>query len=145
MKIHTQESAFLPNTPKKQEEIIVYLEKLSEYISKMQRTLRGDLDNLLAGMDGLKLKIVDIGDWDMDTDGSVSVAHGLDFDDIRFVKATIIRDDSALCADLAGPHGNLNWDATNIIAYRTASGDFDSADYDATSFNRGYLLIAYID
>jgi hypothetical protein len=51
-------------------------------------------DSLFAGGLGLAIKSVNIGDWDMDTDGSKNVAHGLsDFKKIRGIDV-IIRNDS---------------------------------------------------
>jgi hypothetical protein len=108
-------------------------------------------DNFYSGGLGLAIKSVNIGDWDMDTDGSKNVAHGLsDFKKIRGIDV-IIRNDS----DTAPYHHLSNspsaaielWingiDNSNIGISRRASGNFDSTSYDSTSYNRGWITITY--
>jgi hypothetical protein len=102
---------------------------------------------------GLLTKIVDIGDWNMDTTASVSVAHGLNNADIRSVQVIIRNDANNARLNLASAgtynttssstafFGGIN---TNIKMDRQLGGLFDSANYDATSFNRGWIVIQYI-
>ena len=77
-------------------------------------------------------KIIEIGDWDMDADTTVNVAHGLDFDKIRGV-SVIIRHDTQnetykietlpAFADVAGGVGAIG--AAFITLRRLVSGFFD--------------------
>ncbi|MCK5611980.1 hypothetical protein KAR91_59470 [Candidatus Pacearchaeota archaeon] len=96
-------------------------------------------------------KIFDIGDWNMDTTVSVSVAHGIDFTQIRSASIFIQDDGSTTFSDLiritgatgvvAG--GGAVCDATNVILERTTGGAYDNASYDSTSFNRGYITLEF--
>lgn len=102
----------------------------------------------------IKRKIVDIGDWDMDTNAQKNIAHGLDYTKIRNV-FILIRDDANInirpldwggnTGVLSGlPNGNWRLDAFgDVIATRGGTGLFDSTDYNATSYNRGWVSIDY--
>jgi hypothetical protein len=98
----------------------------------------------------LKEKIIEIGDWNMDTTASVSVAHGLTLSTIRAVDVIIRPDDDVnrlgiYYATAGVSNGDFTVDATNVTLSRTAGGSFDSANYNATSFNRGYIVILYVE
>lgn len=110
----------------------------------------------------LKRKVVQIGDWNMDSTATVSVAHGLgsSWKNIRGIKV-IVRDDAdSFYSDLLSqttqsayhkPSGYTNgFDSTNINLARVAAPDgdghngwFDGTGYDSTSYNRGWVLIDY--
>jgi len=98
----------------------------------------------------IKMKLISIGDWNMDTSSLVSIAHGLTYTDIRSVYAAIITDDGTLYADLTGTDssgnggGIVTWESTDVILLRTTGGAFDNINYNATSFNRGYITIQYV-
>ena len=103
----------------------------------------------LASTQVLVPKIIDIGDWDMDTVGTVSVPHGLVAANIRAVSVSI-RDNAGLPAtDFPAFSASgttveyTKWDATDILMFRSASGLFDNANYNSTSFNRGWITIWY--
>lgn len=101
-------------------------------------------------------KVINLGDWNMDTTASLNVAHGLDFTKIRSVSG-LIRDDantaySAIGYDQAnngaGNKPEIGFaqagiGATNILLRRTDSSIYDSTNYDSTSYNRGFLTIFY--
>jgi len=100
-----------------------------------------------------KIKIVDIGDWNMDTTTNVAVAHGLTLANIRAASLMIRSDadttyypgDGQLnAADENTPAWIASIDATNVNIYRKTSGIFDSAGFDSTSFNRGWITITYV-
>ena len=104
---------------------------------------------VVESQDGLvlKCKTLDIGDWDMDTDSSVSVAHGLpDFTKIRSISVLIRADDNAAYHNLESylftaaeaVDQRTHADATNIVLNMDVGGRFDTADFNATSFNRGW-------
>lgn len=98
----------------------------------------------------LKFKLIDIGDWNMDTTDSVNVTHGLDVTKLRSVDVMLRHDNGvdlvnlervhALTFDLAGA---VDWNSTLFVLTRKAGGTFDSTSYDSTSFNRGFILAWY--
>lgn len=95
----------------------------------------------------LKTKIVDIGDWDMTTTSGVAVAHGLThLSKIRSVSA-MVRNDVALAHILlydAVSGGYISSvDGTYVNLDRVFGGYFDTADYNSTSYNRGWITIIY--
>jgi hypothetical protein len=107
------------------------------------------------GSNTLKIKVIDIGDWDMDATGSINVAHGLgaSFSNIRSV-SVMIRNDSGsqIYPFNAGvnltdttPQGTIAQISNpNINLARLGTGIFNSTDFDATSYNRGWITITYI-
>ena len=92
-------------------------------------------------------KIIEIGDWDMDTDATKAVAHGETLTDIRMVQALIRNDANDTLYPLLNHDGAAasamvdTIDATNVNLLRANGGDFDKADFDSTSYNRGWLAI----
>ncbi len=102
---------------------------------------------------GLTLKIVNIGDWDMDGTITVTVAHGLTLSTIRRVEV-LIRDDadgayydpsySPADGSAGGGYGITYVDSTNVRLSRVTGGPFDATSFNATSFNRGWILIWYV-
>jgi len=99
----------------------------------------------------LRHKVIDIGDWDMDADVFVQVAHGLTLSKIRGISALIRRDDDLFYYDFMAFNGSgtgshyINASDTNINLYRHTSGTFDSTNYNSTSYNRGWITIQYVD
>jgi hypothetical protein len=99
------------------------------------------------------IKEIQIGDWNMDTTQFVSVAHGIaDYTKIRAVLVVIRNDAATLLLEIQNPAGALNGttsggitsiNSVNVDLYRVTGGSFDSTNYDATSFNRGYITIIY--
>ena len=114
----------------------------------------GDGSGLNADMvNGLHVKIVNIGDWDMNVSGagsaSVGIAHGLTIANIRSISVSIIKD--AVNPDVTDllTLGGGYWDLDNVsgdVNLRVETGGFyDSASYDDTSYNRGWITIQYVD
>lgn len=101
----------------------------------------------------LKTKVIEIGEWNMDTTVSVTVAHGLTLNTIRSV-SVIIRDDNdsvyqefSSSFDVAGTSNSaVQINATNIIILRQNGGFFDSTSFDTMSGdgNRGWITIQYV-
>ena len=99
--------------------------------------------------------VVNIGDWNMDSDGSINISEaslGVDIDDIFDVRVTIQIDGGGNKRPLvSGSSSSLSgaWvldsNANQLILYRTASGFFDSVQFDQTSFNRGWVVIEYTE
>lgn len=98
----------------------------------------------------LQTKVLDIGDWNMDASSQVDVVHGLTMSKIRGATITI-RADIATVAIFGGIAISVTelWltqaTATVITAKRKTSGVFDSTSYDSTSFNRGWIIIFYVN
>lgn len=115
-----------------------------------------DAYTIFTFMGGLKTEIVSIGDWNMDASPALTVAHGLTASDIRSVTA-IIYDDAGdgyiIGAGISVYSTQLGfglyglgsdqpcWDATNFYLQRTNGGFFDGTDFNATSYNRGYIIV----
>ncbi|MCH7928752.1 MAG: hypothetical protein IID03_12365 [Candidatus Dadabacteria bacterium] len=109
-----------------------------------------------VGRVGLDEKIIEIGDWNMDSTASVNITHGLGgtvFKNIRSVKV-MIRDnaDSLILPlnsyDTTADNGTVNGAVANItntliILSRTPSAKFDAISFNSTSFNRGFITIEF--
>jgi len=103
----------------------------------------------------LKRKVIEIGDWNMDTTSTKAVAHGLsDITKIRAVNVVIRKDDSTevyplVRSNTSGVHnggwidsiGVANVNLTRIDS--ATNGLFDHTDFDLTPFNRGWVTIDY--
>ena len=106
----------------------------------------------------LRKKIIEIGDWNMDADSVVSIAHGLpDFKKIRSLKGVIRNDLDSVCIPFDRFDYSLTADNNqdfikfggvaggNISISRANAGIYDSAAYDSVGFNRGWITIEYED
>ena len=98
------------------------------------------------------LKILEIGDWNMDTTTQVMVAHGLTGTNWQLIRETsvIIRDDADSLyrpaqSSTVVSGAQAAWpdaiDSTNINLERLTGGFFDSILFSATSFNRGWVKL----
>ena len=104
-------------------------------------------------LNNLKIKILEIGDWDIDATTTINVAHGLTKANIRTVMVTIRfdADGDRLPLEWNGLNdpnsgktgGRWSLDATNVILYRFEDGVFNGAGFDSTSYNRGWITIWY--
>lgn len=126
--------------------------QLSTSKTKADGAFEADTISYDDGTSTFALKVVFIGDWDMDATASVTVAHGISsaIGKIRRVSATIRDDASSVERDLTNANssgvvnGAITWDATNINLSRTAAGTFDQTTYNATGFVRGFITIEYL-
>ena len=98
----------------------------------------------------LNQKVIDIGDWNMDTTLAVNVAHGLaDFKKVRTINVLIRNDADTTYTDLSWLTPGFSdaksyfISSTNVTISR--SDGFNSTDYDSTSYNRGWITIQYTD
>ena len=103
---------------------------------------------------------LEIGDWDMNTDFEVDVAHGLSATEwltIRSVDVIIQNDSDAVPRfmrpltglhnpSLANERGGVSWITDTNIRLHRAIGvtPFDDASHDLTPFNRGWITLEYI-
>lgn len=110
---------------------------LSEYVD----------DSLVTTLVKLRTKTFEIGDWDMDTDPSISMNHGLTFTNIRSVSVLIIDDSSTTITGEVLLTGSAALStaigSTAISVTRLASSSYDNPSYATTPFNRGWITITY--
>jgi len=98
---------------------------------------------------GLRVKVVDIGDWDMDATATVNVNHGLTSTDIRSVGILIRSDVGTVYPITFHTLGNFvgggySLGSSQISISRLAGGQFDAIGFDSTSYNRGWVTIHYV-
>ncbi|HEY0750476.1 MAG TPA: hypothetical protein VGD26_04945, partial [Chitinophagaceae bacterium] len=107
-----------------------------------------------SGTPQLAKKEIQIGDWNMDTTGTITIAHGLDYTKIREVSAWIIQDggtvrmplttiDSTGAGTIGGGVLGTSSTTSTIQLGRTVGGRFDNVNYSSIGFNRGYIVITY--
>lgn len=98
-------------------------------------------------------KIVEITNWDMDTNATKSVAHGFaDITKIRGFSVMIRNDAGTIVSFIQGDIDNngasdayINYiDTTNIAMTRVAAGAYDAASYNGTG-TRGWITFKYVD
>jgi len=104
---------------------------------------------------GLRRKTIEIGDWDMNTTASATVAHGLSataWKNVRSMEVVIRNDDDdTYYNDSTDTSANADAgvevtsiDATNITLNRAGTpSTFDSAYFEDTSYNRGWVTVWY--
>jgi hypothetical protein len=99
-------------------------------------------------------KTLEIGDWNMETTASKAVAHGLTAAKIIDVRVTVRKDDDGdkyplnYLTDGAGDKTAGTWesDANYVQLLRSTNGYFIlSGDFSSTSYNRGWVIINYLD
>lgn len=114
------------------------------------------LANATATVVTLKKRILEIGDWNMSATVSVSIAHGIDFTKIRSIFVLIRGDAGETYPDARYPLNNITGtgegqggyfistsDPTKVYLHRLAGGQFHGSNYNATSFNRGWIILEY--
>jgi len=111
-----------------------------------------------AAADGIGVTIprqivVQIGDWDMDTVSGKGVAFpaGIVLTDIVGLRA-IIRNDDDSQRYVAGGNSSatgygvsISGATSQINLDREGSGAFDNTSFNATSYNRGWVIVDYLD
>ena len=87
------------------------------------------------------------GDWDMDSNSTLNVAHSLsatEYMSIRNLSVTIRDDGNSTIFDFTSYQENtIRVSSTNIVMSRFTTGVFDDLDFNATSFNRGWITFNY--
>lgn len=98
----------------------------------------------------VRLKIVDIGDWDMTGGSSTGVSTGLPMASIRHVSAIVRNDAADTFVDLVSGRardvvqGYITPVDNTVGLTSTLGGTFDTAGYDGLGYNRGWVFIWYI-
>lgn len=88
------------------------------------------------------------GSWNMDTTGSISVAHGLTLSKITSVDVMIVINDGTGLYPFDTQYNHVNTggfyyaDGTNVVCQRDGSGYFDSASFNSATYK---IMIWYID
>ena len=139
-----------------------YIDEGDDHIRNIKTAIQGSFPNLGAAAVTktaaeindipttlLNQKVIEIGDWNMDSTANVLVAHGVSWDKIRSISG-IIRNDAdtfryPLDYSITAPAGRCLLDSTYLRIARTPSGTFDSTDFDSTGYNRGWITIQYTD
>lgn len=101
--------------------------------------------------ENLRKKIIEIGDWDMDTDSQATVAHGLDLTKIREV-SIIVRENTGVIhyplnrfdTGSGTSEAGIQVINNNIVMGRATGSFFDSASFNSTGFNRGWITITHV-
>lgn len=109
--------------------------------------------NTIVVIDRSVLLNFEIGDWNMQSTTTLNIAHGLAIDDIVGTGKVLIKYDtgtqiipltiSLLTGSNLSGDGDISFSSTNLILERRSTGIFDSANFNATSFNRGWAPIKY--
>lgn len=108
--------------------------------------------NIKSDDDVLRVKTVQIGDWNMDSTATVSVSLGLPVsdDNIRLVNAVIIRDGSAERYSFGGgpeitgaANQSIKILGGSAVLTRTTGGFYDNTNFNQISFNRGWVTVTY--
>lgn len=98
-------------------------------------------------VDGVHTAVISIGDWNMDSTASVSVVHGLTLSQIRGVNVVINIDAGGIYDLISGNAtaiaGSWSVGTTSVVLSRVTGGFFDSASFDSTSYNRGFITITH--
>ena len=104
---------------------------------------------------GLLTKVVELGDWNMNTTTQILVNHGIsNHRNIRNV-SVMIRNDlggilnmlDSISSATAGTDTNgavATISTSQITLIRTTGGLFDATSYESTSYNRGWMTIQYV-
>lgn len=114
--------------------------------------LAGDILGASAQVGVLIPKVVNIGDWNMDALDYVIVAHGLTYTKIRSVDVVIFKDSNdplmyplTITSSSGVAQGWVSLiDSVYISIDRLTGGLFDNANYNETSYNRGYITIWHV-
>jgi hypothetical protein len=123
------------------------------YINKAHFVI-ADMIRGIDNSNNMKFKIINIGTWDMNTDGTKNVPHFLIHTKIRSVQVTIIEDDEEsgdnrfnICGSNSSGelYGGVMYNESNIICMRASGGIFDTALFESTANNRGWITIGYVD
>lgn len=116
---------------------------------QLDETVRGD------GPDRFRIKVLDIGIWNMDTIPTVNIPHGLITANIRGVlSVTIVRDDLSFAYTAPGGISTTSDGLQEIASYiflggnyirldRLAGSGYDGANFQSTGINRGWISLLY--
>jgi hypothetical protein len=100
-------------------------------------------------------KVIEIGDWNLDSSVIVNVSHGLSASKIIGVTGIIRNDLDTQRYTISQVNEISEYDAIGVvftyigsfiqIGRQAGSATFDTTDFDSTSYNRGWLIVSYLD
>jgi hypothetical protein len=100
-------------------------------------------------------KVIEIGDWNLDSSVIVNVSHGLSASKIIGVTGIIRNDLDTQRYTISQVNEISEYDTIGVafsyigsfiqIGRQAGSPTFDTADFDSTSYNRGWLIVSYLD
>jgi hypothetical protein len=106
----------------------------------------------------LSCKVIDIGDWNMDLNGTKTLSyadHGFTLEELTNIRSfeITIRNDANDVRLIGNRDSDVYLSLINVASGDPAEGDitlsrkagglFDSVNYDSTSYNRGWVMIWY--
>lgn len=115
-----------------------------------------DITQISDGTNLIKMKVLDIGSWNMNTDANKYVTHGIaNWENILTVNGVIVNDanDKRYTWNGRGESGletsGVEFiNSTQIRLYRVDSSSpgtqFDSTAFQSTGASRGYLIVTYL-
>jgi len=97
----------------------------------------------------LKTKIIEIGNWNMDSVAQKYIEYGLDWDEIVRLSVIVRADSNALNKRSVNLERCGNWQATPpsdnwLMLSRDYGGGCDNEDFNSASYNRGWIVINYL-
>ena len=105
---------------------------------------------LLKKQGELYTKILELGDWNMDTTDGLNITGIAEFKNIRSYSVIIRNDEDTIYYPMDYIHvdgllqgGYRSFSADLLQLYRRVGGLFDNADFNSTSYNRGWITIWY--
>lgn len=97
----------------------------------------------------LRQRLINIGNWDMNTNANVTVdisSLGITMTKIRRITAIIVDDGGLVRVGLDGAGSVAGVDAADdVLLNRETGGTFDAATYGSAVTDRGFLVVEYID
>lgn len=124
-----------------------------QLLAKLVKVDNAEAADVATKHNTLLNKVIEIGDWNMDSTASVNIAHGIsNHTKIRNITVIIISDLGAIenlssCDAGTGVSDGwwVNTGASTVALIRRSGGNFDNVFHDATSFNRGFVTIWYVE
>lgn len=120
--------------------------RLLEGLAFLKRTSAGA--ESLSSTTRLYRKVIEIGDWNMDSTANLAVTHNITtWKGIRNI-SIVIRDDNDTTYYSSNGDGNneigvSSFTSTVVNLARKNTGTYDNTSFDSTSYNRGWLLIDF--
>jgi hypothetical protein len=120
--------------------------------NKADKTTTTDLQNNKADktqLGGINMKVVDIGDWNMDVDMTITKTLPVSVSVVRALSITIRNDGGTgyYTMPLFAPNDlwvTMNPSNNTFQLNRRDAGTFDSTEFDATAYNRGWITIWHV-
>jgi len=101
-------------------------------------------------LDGIRTIVINIGDWDMDTNAAVYIdltSYGVEYSKIKSVTVLIKNDNGTglypFSNDSTSSVALIYATFDTVYLTRTGTGTFDNVSFDSTGYNRGYVTIQY--